>query len=573
MMRGVLVLLFVAAGCDGSADGGLAELGASSEGPDLQGAADMAVCVSRCSDDASQIVDCRGQVISQCGAGTQCAGSMCVSPCEMARQNKDSLGCDYWLVGPGEEGLVNGACLAVILANTSPVAAEIGLEFKGKNYPAINFARIPVGQGKNIQYQALPATGIPPGKVAVLFLAQGPQLGKAAIACPVPAAYTVADAGSEVTSIIDAFHVTTTVPVVAYDIYPYGGAASAASTATLLIPTSTWDVNYLAVDPWPQSANGGLAQPFIQVAAVVDGTVVTIRPTVDIVGGVNVAAGKAGQNVTYSLARGQVLQLKQNAELVGSSITSNFPVGVWGGASCLNIDTQDQFCDAAQQQLLPVKALGNEYVAARYKDRVVGKPESPPWRILGAVDGTQLTYDPSPPNGAPAILSRGQIVTFWTSEPFTVKSQDSDHPFYLSAHMTGCQYKGNGYQIGDPEFVNVTSPSQYLSTYDFFTDVTMGYTHLVLVRKLGDQGTFKDVTLDCLGVVKGWRPVGKSGQYETVGVDLVDRGLPVGSCNNGYHTARSDGAFGLTVWGWDTAVSYAYPAGARIAPINDITIQ
>jgi hypothetical protein len=32
--------------------------------------------------------------------------------------------------------------------------------------------------------------------------------------------------------------------------------------------------------------------------------------------------------------------------------------------------------------------------------------------------------------------------------------------------------------------------------------------------------------------------------------------------------AESDAPFGVTVWGWDTAVSYAYPAGMGVRSIN-----
>jgi hypothetical protein len=36
------------------------------------------------------------------------------------------------------------------------------------------------------------------------------------------------------------------------------------------------------------------------------------------------------------------------------------------------------------------------------------------------------------------------------------------------------------------------------------------------------------------------------------------------------HEMHSDEPFGLTVWGWDLDVSYAYPAGARVEVINPV---
>ena len=47
-------------------------------------------------------------------------------------------------------------------------------------------------------------------------------------------------------------------PVVAYTILPYGGGPSAATSATLLLPTSAWDTNYIAVNAYKQSQIAGV---------------------------------------------------------------------------------------------------------------------------------------------------------------------------------------------------------------------------------------------------------------------------------------------------------------------------
>jgi len=296
---------------------------------------------------------------------------------------------------------------------------------------------------------------------------------------------------------------------------------------------------------------------------------------------------------TYTINKGDILQFTQSGELTGSPIQSNKPIGIWGAASCMNIPVSDFACDAAHQQIPPVSALGYEYVAVRYRNRFDGMEESPPWRLVGAVNGTQLVYDPpTPPSGAPTTLSAGQVAEFNTNGPFSVKSQDSNHPFYMSGHMTGCQVVNPNASDcrGDPEFVNIIPPEQYLSNYVFFTDPTYPETDLVLVRKKTASG-FLDVTLDCAGVLSGWQPVGSSGEYEYTRVDLVTGNFqPQGMCNNGRHAISSNAPFGLTVWGWGSAatggafgggggsgfytqaVSYAYPAGASVQPINTVVI-
>ena len=153
----------------------------------------------------------------------------------------------------------------------------------------------------------------------------------------------------------------------------------------------------------------------------------------------------------------------------------------------------------------------------------------------------------------------------------------------MSAHMTGFQTlnPGGGDNRGDPEFVNVIPPEQYLSSYVFFTDPTYPETNLVVVRrKVG--GSFSDVTLDCAGALSGWQPLGGSGDLEFTRVDLVRGNFEKqGSCDNGRHEMKSDAPFGVTVWGWGSAastgffsqaVSYAYPAGYSVKPVNTVVV-
>lgn len=120
--------------------------------------------------------------------------------------------------------------------------------------------------------------------------------------------------------------------------------------------------------------------------------------------------------------------------------------------------------------------------------------------------------------------------------------------------------------------VNVIPPAQYLAKYIFFTDPTMSFTNIVVVRDQASDKTYKDVNLDCVsGPLTGWLPItGTTLQYTRV--DLQSGLKPVGNCDNGLHEIHSDAAIGLTVWGWDTTVSYAYPAGASVQPINTLVI-
>jgi hypothetical protein len=366
----------------------------------------------------------------------------------------------------------------------------------------------------------------------------------------------------------------------------------------LLLPTSAWDTNYVAVDAYgPDMAQSPGSWPFVDVIAAQDGTTVTISPTAAIVGGTGVAPTGQGHPATYDLSRGQVLHLAQPAELGGSPVQSNNPVALIGGNRCFEVPDSAPACDSAHQQIPPVKALGYQYVASSYRARWPGETETLPWRMVGAVEGTTLTYDPYAPPGAPSTLTVGQVVDFQAQAGFVVRSQDASHPFFFSTYMTGATDVGGMADDeqdgrGDPEFVTLVPPQQWLDTYVFFTDPTYSETNLSVVRGRAPNGSFADVTLDCAGAITGWQNVGK-GDYQVASADLVTGNFErVGSCDNGRHVMQSTAAFGVTIWGWGSAatggvsdptqaqggglysqyVSYAYPAGASVQSINQVVV-
>lgn len=531
-------------------------------------------CGPTCSNDLKSVVDCKNVVLEECGDEQGCANGECIDdPCEAAELSKSSYGCDYWALKTALRPQADGACFAVFVANTWAKPVHLTVERDGQPLPVSDFAGIPVGQGPALTYEPYDeATGLPPGKVAVLFLSRA-LLGGSVVECPVPAAISE-ETGVSGTGRGAAFHIQSDYPVVAYQISPYGGAQAYVTSATLLLPTSAWDTNYVAINAYKTSdppIDGG--HPSLDIVAREDDTEVTLLPAADIEGGAGVPAAPAGQPITYKLHAGEFLQITQPAELTGSPIQSTRPVGVFGAATCMNVPTEQGDCDSAQQQIAPVRALGSEYVAVRYRGRAGQATEVSPWRLVGVVDGTKLAWEGDKPVGAPDTLALGDIVEIHSAVPFAVKSQDKEHPFYLGAYMTGGAAFGGE---GDPDWINVIPPSQYLTRYVLFTDPTYPETSLVVVRTPSKvDGSFADVTLACRGVLGGWQPIGP---YEYTRVTLVTGDFEsVAGCANGPQEMWSDLPFGVNVWGWGATqqtkyVSYAYPAGAGFQPINEIVV-
>lgn len=132
--------------------------------------------------------------------------------------------------------------------------------------------------------------------------------------CPVAPAID-GETGIAGSGIGSAFNIRTDRPVVAYSILPYGGGPSAATSASLLLPTSAWDTNYVAVNAYQKSAAVPQAQPSLNILAREDGTEVTILPKVAVVGGAGVVGGPANAPITYTLGAGQYVAVAERRAL------------------------------------------------------------------------------------------------------------------------------------------------------------------------------------------------------------------------------------------------------------------
>ncbi|HEX8789968.1 MAG TPA: hypothetical protein VF765_03390 [Polyangiaceae bacterium] len=550
-----------------------------------------------------------GVRVYQCSSLEQCeereSGAQCVNPCLDTLGNDTSNGCEFYAVEMDTTAEAMGVCYAVFVVNQWPTGepAKIQVDRGGVVLPVANFARIPVGQGTSTQYAPFDAAhGLPANGVAVLFLSRDPAAvfdpnatdPRVLANCPPGVTPAVqGDASLHGTGTSTAFHIKTNVPVVAYQMLPFGGGRARVTGSTLLLPTSAWGSSYFVANAYQAPSvmiTEDRAGPTTVVVASRDRTHVTLSPTADIAAGGGLPGTRAGVPVTYTIDQGQYLQLTQPAELTGTSLRADAPVAVIGGNTLLDLPLDVPRADSAQQMLPPVRALGSEYVAVRYRSRDPSAEEIVPWRLVGAANGTILSYEPATPPGAPTTLAAQQLAEFDSAGPFVVRSQDAQHPFYVASYMTG---GGNFQGTGDPEFVNVVPPAQYLPRYTFFTDPTYPETNLVVVRvRDASTGQFPDVTLDCAGTLGGWLPVGTSGKYQFTRVDLSTGDFQgVGGCDNGVHVIRGaslDARFGVTIWGWGNTVtwptddgaadetnprftrwvSYGYPAGANFAVLN-----
>ncbi len=527
-----------------------------------------------CSGDLRSIVDANGAIIETCPNDQGCANGQCVAACDAATASKGNIGCTFVTSTPSFYPAIKPPCYAVFIANAWTRDANLTVSRGGASYDVTKFGRI--ADTTNVKlWQPVPTTGLPPGKVAVLFMSHDPASKHpvgADLTCPFAPAVTASTAvhsgGAAATGKGTAFTIRSDFPVSAYDILPFGGAESYLPSAQLLMPVSALGTNFVVAQP-PASNNGASGAQeahWLQIIAASDNTEVSIVPVAPLPSGTGVSAAPANMVSKYVLSAGEFIQWQNTTDISGSVVSSTLPIAVAGGQTYLHWDTKTSNTGAgesAHQLVMPVSALGSEYAIAPIKSRLTSGEESMSYRIVGAVDGTTLTFDP-PINGAPTQTLRGNVGLFETTGAFTVKSQDDQHPFLIAQLLSGAVSSE-----GDEEYVNVIPPAQFLNHYVFFTDPSYSNTTLSIVRVKGKNG-FADVEIGCSGPVTGWKSAG--GSYEYTTTQLVSAGKGVGSCANGPQTAKSDAPFGIVVWGTSRYASYGYPAGGNAAGINQVVV-
>jgi hypothetical protein len=359
-----------------------------------------------------------------------------------------------------------------------------------------------------------------------------------------------------------AFRVTSDLPVIAYQFAPVDGSASFLSDASLLLPVSALDTYYL-VPAWPQGESDDCARTqvgdpaHIQIAAAVDGTVVTVTSPVAALAG-SIPPLSAGVPQNYTLNEGDFLQLTiatHQDSFDGMYIESTQPVAVFSTNDCANVpnDCAACCCEHLEEQIFGLQTWGTSYVAAQMPRRAA---ESSFWHILAQDDATTLTFTPGPGvTGVPAsmVLNARQKMELEVSggtghADFVVTA---DKPIHVNQYTVGTFYAGTG-GIGDPDMVQAVPTEQYLLSYVVLVPGTWINDYLVLVRKTGSN-----VTVDGAPVTT-WTPV--AGEWETARVPVAD----------GVHVVDGADPVGVYVSGYDQYDSYSYPGGLNQQVINPI---
>jgi hypothetical protein len=497
--------------------------------------------------------------VDQCTGNQMCANGGCLDACLAADELKSFNGCHFYAVQTDNDSGNDGKENDIVVANNSMLTATVKVEVKN-------------GATWGTVCNAVP---VPPGMTHAFALRDPPN-------CDITMDnFMYLDRHIEGSGLVagNAYRITSDAPIVAYYFNSDDKNGSASSSgAEVLLPKSTWGKKYYVID-WPAPGGSVDTRSSIDIVAQFDQTNVTVQlsMTSSVVMGTGVPMMNRGETRTFMLNEGDVLQLATllaGDDLTGTLITSDKEVGVWAASECMT-PTGTASCDHIEEQLLPVQAWGENYVAPRVAGRQAGCTNvddcSPSkWRILAQVDGTVVAL--SAPTGVtltpagPLNLNSGQFAEVVATAPATQTSSffiasNPNHPIFVM-QLTG----------SEPAMVTSVPVEQYLQQYlfgvpDFFC------TELVVTRHMGSA-----VLLDNMAISDSlFTPVG--GGYEVAHLAVPQTQCGVGS-SMGQVQAHSiktmpapDGhtyPAEVDLYGVDINCSYGYVGGLNITVINPI---
>jgi hypothetical protein len=357
-----------------------------------------------------------------------------------------------------------------------------------------------------------------------------------------------------------AFRVESDVPITAYQFNPLDNEIEVYSNdASLLFPDHAMAKDYTSVTgnavllgmspDDPDAVNAGA---FISVVGMEDGTLVDIFPTAALYDGpVKDVIVDRGRVVTF-LSDGT-----DTGNLSGTRIATSRPAAVFSGnvATIEPYSRGDCCADHLEHQMLPLEAWGTAYAVAAPPNSTGDGNDLAVYRITGAYHDTELEYCPTPPPGAPQSVGAYETATFETNRSFTVFSKDDDKPFAITQFIESTVATGRDDMLGDPAMIALPAALQFQRKYVFA--VPSGYEVdfvTVVSRGLGDVeldgSSIPDEDFSDLAVLAGVL-------YRYAHVEV----------GPGSHTIESTVPIGITVVGYDTAVSYGFPGGLGLKVI------
>lgn len=566
----------------------------------------------RCKSDGSGFL-ANAELVCDVAQGDVCDKGSCVNACKLAASNRSYVGCEYWPVDLDNAVVSSGSAaaqqFAVVLSNPSPLPAtvQVWIDEAAVGEPS----KPTLVTERQVKPEALELLLLPAREV------DGSPDGEF-------------NTGTGTAHTRNAYRITSSVPLIAYQFNPLSNAGVFSNDASLLIPTAalTLDAttesgaNYLVMG-WPQTIAttedpqtnfGDDLRAFLTIVGTREDTTVSVALSTAIIGdGKKIPALKKGDVLEIKLNAFEVLNLETggygpDADFTGTRVDASKPVVVFSGSEASDVpdppDLTTRRCcaDHLEEQLFPTSTLGRTFIALTTPSRSEAlasagasiKPnpkEMEFFRILSAGEFTAVATNlPAPQDQL--NIARGQFKRLDVDGDFLIQATE---PIIVGQFVAGQQQAGIPSSLpgGDPSFILLPPVEQYRSDYLFLTpdkyafdfilvaapknaDVRLDGRPLIdgcdekagkkLCCKISTVGTIKQPS-DPLGTE--WRGIKCQLSFPKVIAGAIPpKNLESGSQNDGVHRLKSNLPVGLVVYGFDAYVSYGYPGGTDLALIN-----
>src|SRR5262249_27249100 len=151
-----------------------------------------------------------------------CAKGGCADPCTAAMANGSPQGCEFYSVQPAAFEEAYGSCFVTFLVNTWTQPVTIDVDYAGMALDVSKMVRTPKGSGTTISYEPLPTGELAPGQIAILFMSRDQKSAGDMLFVDCPPGISPGienDTAIHLTGRGHAFHIRTSAPVAAFDIY------------------------------------------------------------------------------------------------------------------------------------------------------------------------------------------------------------------------------------------------------------------------------------------------------------------------------------------------------------------
>lgn len=565
---------------------------------------------------------CMGQEVRQCSldgasstlemtcdtaTGRACRLGACPQLCALASEEKSNVGCEYWGVDLDNAMIDeshNAAAqqFAIVVSNPQPDVAATVRVYQDDGKP-----------GDPAAPKLITEALIAPLNLRVF------KLGPREVDGSPDGEYNT---GTHTALTRHAYKIVSNFPAVAYQFNPLENVSVFSNDASLLKPREalTYDDPALSlayvVAGWPQTiawtgdanTNFNPASPlnlrvFLTIVGTQEQTHVVIYPTTPVLGAGLIPDTATGEKLELDIAAFDVINLETpsfnsfDADFTGTRIFANQPIAVFSGSEASDAPRFDNLserrccADHLEEQLDPVRTAGKKFALGHSPSRtravqaaggqVIETPEPDYFRFIATRDEvTTITTTLKAPFSELHLFHTGDWAEVAADHDFLATADGPIHVEQVMASQDGANVP-RGLPGGDPSLIIVPPEEQFRSDYVFLTPDKYAFDFITVVVPFGATVRFDGQLLSpqvcTLTATDGLKPEernGKSPEFVTYSCQLSyptidpDTGkLSPGMQNDGVHRLIASQPAGVIVWGFDSYVSYAYPAGTDLREI------